>query len=407
MIRHAFRVEGGGGGNGGQVEDPLLQSLRALRTIGHACRKLDDSRRLQLFAQESCASEAFSILEVEEGVDTASAAFSKDDRATADIINTPLCEYGLCLLASVGSNSGTASEIHMELKASLDGMAEMVRLIDNQNSGKYDKDTSLLDAMNQVFFNQHGMEICYHYKDYEGNVTLATHGDHQHELLRRRQQQEQQEKVEGRLRQQEDEDSRGSVAAPTSSEALSPVLPKGHSSNGGKQLFQVDSVMATGKGTPLIVASLYCLLLGRLGMQSQVLQVPNSQHCLVVAASRLTVSSQPFLERPKIARYVIDLSSNGYFEYVPISQLRTALGHMHMHSMQGHPCDACQGCANPCNDLTLGAAAMPGTQRKNDILAGNLMRSVDICISLARKLSASLQMESAHREKPLVELRAC
>ena len=125
MIRHAFRIEGDGfGGSGGrQGEDPLLQSLRALRAIGLACRKLDDSRRLQLFAQESCVTEAFSILEVEEGVDTASAAFSKDDHATADIINRPLCEYGLCLLSSMGNNSSTASEIHMELKGFLDGMA--------------------------------------------------------------------------------------------------------------------------------------------------------------------------------------------------------------------------------------------------------------------------------------------
>ena len=112
MIRHAFRVEGVGVGVRGQVEDPLLQSLRALRAIGLACRKLDDSRRLQLFAQESCVSEAFSILEVEEGVDTASAAFSKDDYPTADIINRPLCEYGLCLLSSMGNNGVTATLAH-------------------------------------------------------------------------------------------------------------------------------------------------------------------------------------------------------------------------------------------------------------------------------------------------------
>ena len=137
-------------------------------------------------------------------------------------------------------------------------------------------------------------------------------------------------------------------------------------------LYFVDSVVQNRRGTPLVVAALYTAALSRMGMAGQVLIVPHTQQVLIVAAS----SQGSFGEK---RCFVIDVCSGGSFENVPISQLETALFQLS------------------------GSFEKDVHNDKRNMTATNLLRSVDLCIHMAKQLVVMLARASAHRAASLDE----
>ena len=129
------------------------------------------------------------------------------------------------------------------------------------------------------------------------------------------------------------------------------------------ELYFVDNVIQHRRGTPLVVAALYTSVLSRMGVAAQVLTVPNTQQVLIVGASSRGAGGEKRC-------FVIDVASQGRFRNVPIEQLETTL------------------------DTTL--EARMGKEHRNTT-AKNLLRSVDLCIHVAKRLVFTLAHKDAHR----------
>ena len=321
-------------------EDDVTLALEAFRDMNNAAINLRESRRWHVFAGASINTEHTTVL----------------DAATADngmckiehVVNAHLVEYGLSMVAGLREGAPKSSkQILVDVGAWLDNVATMGQYnIDSREREAQEngipKEEQILSSLNQVFFHQHAMRV--HYNPSVERVERVPSEDEQHD------------------------------------QPASPSQYMYDEVELDPNLFFVDQVIENTEGTPLVLGALYTAALSRMGMAAQVLIVPHTQQVLVVgAAPRCDLEG----ERRCL---VVDVAQSGKYQNVPITQLENALQNMHPHQCLD-PAAICTCCTNKERE---------GRQGR-DLAARNLLRSVDLCIHLAKRLVMTLSHSSAHR----------